>query len=385
MSSRHRQRAVTPLARPHPAARERLHLVGSRRAGTCELPDGACGDLLATAREGGARGLAKAVGGTIEHVEKAPPAQRGIERAPCGHRLAIARGRRELAEGIGHGEPRQRAARGSGLRSRDAGAIAREVEAGHRASAPRIHDRREAREELVPLEGAPRGVRQVDVGHHALVQQHLVGLDALVALAVAKANGAHACRRLRWPARRRTPPRACVVARSERGRCPCAKYADLKNDGACRKACARRPRGVVSSSASMRTSARRYCAARSHRSGPQPASTVRPRGTTPALFSIACAPPAISTPGSVQPGNRHRPLERAGGEDHGARAKRMGAALALALHGNATLQSHRPRARAPTRWRAARTAHRRAGSRRSTMRHSSSRRPGSRDARAATP
>ena len=42
--------------------------------------------------------------------------------------------------------------------------------------------------------------------------------------------------------------------------------------------------------------------ASSHSSGPAPASTMRPAGTIPEVFSSTCAAPTVITPGSVQPG-----------------------------------------------------------------------------------
>ena len=54
--------------------------------------------------------------------------------------------------------------------------------------------------------------------------------------------------------------------------------------------------------ASILAPARSICAASSHNSGPLPASTVRPLGTSPCALSAVCAAPAVITPGRVQPG-----------------------------------------------------------------------------------
>ena len=43
-------------------------------------------------------------------------------------------------------------------------------------------------------------------------------------------------------------------------------------------------------------------AATATRNGPVPATTMRIPATTPCPFSNACTPPAVNTPGSVQPG-----------------------------------------------------------------------------------
>ena len=59
---------------------------------------------------------------------------------------------------------------------------------------------------------------------------------------------------------------------------------------------------MVSRITSSLPPARRICAASSHSSGPPPASTVRPIGTRPCALSVVCAPPALITPGRVQPG-----------------------------------------------------------------------------------
>ena len=61
-------------------------------------------------------------------------------------------------------------------------------------------------------------------------------------------------------------------------------------------------RGVVSRMASIFPPARRVCAASSQSSGPPPAITVQPCVTRPCALSAVCAPPAVITPGSVQPG-----------------------------------------------------------------------------------
>ena len=75
------------------------------------------------------------------------------------------------------------------------------------------------------------------------------------------------------------------------------------NPGAWRIASASRPRGIVSSTRSMATPALHSCHATCHSSGPAPASTTRPDGTSAADLSSACTAPAVITPGSVHPGN----------------------------------------------------------------------------------
>ena len=83
---------------------------------------------------------------------------------------------------------------------------------------------------------------------------------------------------------------------------PLAKYGDSMKSGRCNSARSQLPRGVVSRMASIFPPARRICAASSQSSGPVPAITVRPAGSRPCALSTVCAPPAVMTPGKVQPG-----------------------------------------------------------------------------------
>ncbi len=80
-----------------------------------------------------------------------------------------------------------------------------------------------------------------------------------------------------------------------------AKEGPVRNEGRCGRAARQEPDGVVSSKASGLTPSRAYCAASSSRSGPVPASTTGPSGTSAFAFSRVCAAPAVITPGSVQP------------------------------------------------------------------------------------
>ena len=66
------------------------------------------------------------------------------------------------------------AARFGRARAGDAAAVARHEHARHAAAAPRVHHRLEARLRLVPAQRASGRAREIHVGHHALMQQHLV-------------------------------------------------------------------------------------------------------------------------------------------------------------------------------------------------------------------
>ena len=83
---------------------------------------------------------------------------------------------------------------------------------------------------------------------------------------------------------------------------PLAKYGERTKSTACAAALRHWPRGVVSSRQSIRPPTRASCAATRNNSGPVPASTTRPSGTRPEVFSSSCAAPAVMTPGNVQPG-----------------------------------------------------------------------------------
>ena len=52
----------------------------------------------------------------------------------------------------------------------------------------------------------------------------------------------------------------------------------------------------------MRPPALRSCQATCHSSGPLPANTTRRSGTSAERLRSVCTPPAVTTPGSVQPG-----------------------------------------------------------------------------------
>ena len=66
----------------------------------------------------------------------------------------------------------------------------------------------------------------------------------------------------------------------------------------------------------------RYCHAISHSSGPQPASTVRPAGTQARRLEQDLRRARRHHAGQRPAGDRKRPLERAGAEDHAPRARR---------------------------------------------------------------
>ena len=177
-------------------------------------------------------------------------------------------------------ERRQPAARFGGRRAGDAGAVAGDVEARHRTCRPTR--RRPVRSTPADRSTRARSRRrgEVDVGHHALVQQHVVDRQRMLL---------RRRRRSEPRARARRPRTASDVTYSTTRTLPAHRAHQLAalarntattgTPARARSACARAGR-AASCRAARRSSrpARSNCDATSHSKGPQPASTVRPFG-----------------------------------------------------------------------------------------------------------
>ena len=267
------------------------------------------GDFLAAAHDRVAvAGTRNCGGGPIQQCRESGGRARSA-RASCADRrgVAVARDASIAAQRARGRERREPAANSAALRAGDAGAVAGDRDAGESTSRRR---RRVAGVQqqlrVVPAMLDAERHREIDVRHHALVQEQRVDRQGLP-----RARRAGKPRASTRPCPRRasavTPRRSAPVRRTcgAAARGPWRDSGEARKPGRCGSALRHSSRrGVVSRmrvDASRRRS--RNCAANSQSSGPQPGehrAPLRARGRR--TSAAICAAPAVITPGSVQPG-----------------------------------------------------------------------------------
>ena len=145
---------------------------------------------------------------------------------------------------------------------------------------------------------------EIDVGHHALVQQQVIGRQALARARRRRSTTSRSLARRRRRASRVTPRTTRTLrahlAQQRQALGEVGREHEIRQMRQRAQPVAAR-RGVEDRLDACRRRCR-ICAASSHSSGPVPASTMRPSGTRPEALSSVCAAPAVITPGSVQPG-----------------------------------------------------------------------------------
>ena len=127
---------------------------------------------------------------------------------------------------------------------------------------------------------------------------------------------------------RRARRSAGSAAGRGRAAAPCGSAAASRSSVTLPRAAAGEPERRRGARAPARPRARRRrsrrsprsCAGNASASGPLPANTISLPGSTRCVLTSVCAPPAVITPGSVQPGKTTGPVVRARREQHAARA-----------------------------------------------------------------
>ncbi|MNR17481.1 hypothetical protein D3C85_1341430 [compost metagenome] len=115
----------------------------------------------------------------IQRVEKRPNPQVGLQLYAQRSGLVITLGVADALELRGNPQCRQLPLHCRCLGATDAGTVAGNVDPRHIEFAPGIGDRAETQLIQVPLMPGAQGLAELDIRHHALVQQHTTGVDAL--------------------------------------------------------------------------------------------------------------------------------------------------------------------------------------------------------------
>ena len=170
--------------------------------------------------------------------------------------------------------------------------------AGHGGAAPPVRPRHEAGVVLVPVERAARRAGEVEVGHHALVQQHMVGGSRPARRAPERSN------RLAFLDDRQRPdagnhPRSAARPRHQRH--ALARVGRGQEGGQVPRRRAKIARAASCPGPARGRARRRRTAPRRARAAARSRPAPPARRHHPCAFSSVCPAPTVITPGSVQP------------------------------------------------------------------------------------